>query len=206
MIHRMFHRPRNIMSLLLLSAVVLLTESAGAQSAGDEKITVHEWGTFTALQNARGDALPGINIDDEPVPKFVHNLSRYVLAKQYATPRVMMKGVPRRHPFVTLRLETPVIYFYPPKGMALPVRLDVDVKFRGGWLTEFYPKATADAPGIKDGRFHYGALTPKTGSSRCRIASLSSARRIGPDTLMVAPANFPIATSRSAYIPVSMPR
>lgn len=40
-----------------------------------------------------------------------------------------------------MRLETPVIYFYPPKG-STPA-FDVDVKFRGGILGEFYPKADA---------------------------------------------------------------
>ena len=32
--------------------------------------------------------------------------------------RYKMKGAPRHHPEVTMRLETPVIYFYPPKGKA----------------------------------------------------------------------------------------
>jgi hypothetical protein len=40
-----------------------------------------------------------------------------------------------------MRLETPVIYFHPSAGTPLPRRLDVDVAFRGGWLTEFYPEA-----------------------------------------------------------------
>jgi len=53
-----------------------------------------------------------------------------------------MKGAPRAHPLVTMRLETPVIYFYyPPKGMTEPFPVDVNVKFRGGWLTQFYPHA-----------------------------------------------------------------
>ena len=153
-------------ALLALPFCLSCAMSTGAQSAAESTsknvIVVHEWGTFTALQNERGEALPGINIDDEPVPRFVHNLNRFVLARQYAIPRIMMKAVPRRHPYVTLRLETPVIYFYPPKGMDLPVNLDVEVAFHGGWLTEFYPRADADAPGIKEGSFNFGPLTPET--------------------------------------------
>ncbi len=60
------------------------------------------------------------------------------------------KGLPQRHPFVTVRLETPVIYFYPPKGQTSPVAVDVDVSLHGGWLTEFYPSAEARrAPGLR---------------------------------------------------------
>jgi hypothetical protein len=48
-----------------------------------------------------------------------------------------------------MRLETPVIYFYPPGGK-LDQPIDVHVRFRGGWLTEFYPKAMPVAPGVTD--------------------------------------------------------
>src|SRR5688572_2350117 len=106
-----------------------------ATIASDDKLVVHEWGTFTALQNERGEQLGGINIDDEPVPKFVHNLNPYVLQSSYALRGVFSKGAPQRHPYVNVRLETPVIYFYPPKSQRGPMQVDVDVLFRGGWLT-----------------------------------------------------------------------
>ena len=38
-----------------------------------------------------------------------------------------------------MRLETPVIYFYPPDDK--PITLDVSATFNGGLLTEFYPNA-----------------------------------------------------------------
>jgi hypothetical protein len=41
-----------------------------------------------------------------------------------------------------MRLETPVMYFYPPRGVTVPP-FDVDVHFRGGILNEFYPNADA---------------------------------------------------------------
>ena len=59
--------------------------------------------------------------------------------------------MPRSHPHVTMRLETPVLYFYPHIGQQAPVEVDVHVDFRGGWLTEFYPHAEADAPGTTSG-------------------------------------------------------
>lgn len=132
-----------------------------ATQAGD-RLIIHEWGTFTALQNHEGVALPGINIDDEPVPKFVHNLNPHVLASSYSLRHYQMKGAPARHPYVTLRLETPVIYFYPPDGESESLNIDVDVAMRGGWLTEFYPQAKASAPGIQSGRFEFGAIKPDT--------------------------------------------
>ena len=149
---------------LLLSVVVLAIVACVATSDvhADERLVVHEWGTFTALQDHEGTALPGINIDDEPVPKFVHNLNPHVLASSYSLRHYQMKGAPARHPYVTLRLETPVIYFYPPHGESETMNIDVDVAMRGGWLTEFYPQAKANAPGIQSGRFEFGAITPDT--------------------------------------------
>jgi hypothetical protein len=54
-----------------------------------------------------------------------------------------------------MRLETPVIYFHPPSHMKLPLAVNVDVQFRGGWLTQFYPDARVGAEGlsVKQGAF-----------------------------------------------------
>ena len=132
-----------------------------------ERLVVHEWGTFTTLQDEEGVELTGINVDDEPVPPFVHNLSPYVLNRALVTSpywTYRQKGAPRQHPHVTMRLETPVIYFYPPRGTRLPMKLDVSVEFRGGWLTEFYPNAEVEAPGIKKekGSVRFEQLTSQT--------------------------------------------
>jgi hypothetical protein len=136
--------------------------SATSSGGGTNKLVVHEWGTFTSLQNEHGKQLGGINIDDEPVPKFVHNLNPHVLSSSYTLHQVHSKGAPQRHPYVNVRLETPVIYFYPPEGQKGPMKVDVDVSFRGGWLTEFYPHADAYAPGLKQNSFEFGPITPST--------------------------------------------
>jgi hypothetical protein len=44
---------------------------------------------------------------------------------------------------VTMRLETPVLYFYPPAGSSSLPPFDVSVTFRGGIVNEFYPRAEA---------------------------------------------------------------
>ena len=159
----MYHRIQ-MSSVFPLAVVFCALSNVPAEASW----TVHEWGTFTAVQDERGRELAGINIDDEPVPKFVHNLNPYLLNSPFVSNpywQHRQKAAPRRHPLVTMRLETPVIYFYPPDDVALPQTIDVDVKFRGGWLTEFYPKAKADAPGLRRGTFQFGELTPKTISS-----------------------------------------
>ncbi|MCI0359080.1 MAG: hypothetical protein L0211_11430 [Planctomycetaceae bacterium] len=136
--------------------------------AASEPLVVHEWGTFTSLVDEQGRELAGINVDDEPVPGFVHNLNRFLLSQPFLTSEHWVyrsKGAPRHHPAVTLRLETPVIYFYPPTGQREPLRLDVSVRFRGGWLTEFYPHAHAETARLESGRFDFSMLTEKTTSS-----------------------------------------
>ncbi|NKB65644.1 MAG: hypothetical protein GKR89_01165 [Candidatus Latescibacteria bacterium] len=135
---------RWLISLFFVSAIVV-----GAQ----EPLVVHEWGTFTALQDEDGRALGGINTDDEPVPDFVHSLHRSLLLGPTQLPPVFfVKGFPRAHPDVTMRLETPVLYFYPGADQELPLEVDVRATFRGGWLSEYYPKARVEAPGLKHER------------------------------------------------------
>ena len=110
---------------------------------------VHEWGTFTSLQNEAGEALGGINTDDEPVPQFVHRLANHLLLQPTEIPMSFCQGAPSCHPDVTMRLETPVIYFHPPASQTNTARANVMVKFRGGWLTEYYPYAEARAAGLR---------------------------------------------------------
>src|SRR5438552_1088136 len=124
--------------------------------AGTHPLIVHEWGTFTSLQDETGRTIGGINSDDEPVPKFVHDLNRLLILRPDELPPVCYQGAPRCHPDVTMRLETPVIYFHLPDDAAKPLAVDVKVAWRGGWLTQFYPDAQADAPGA------FGALDDKT--------------------------------------------
>jgi hypothetical protein len=131
--------------LLALFLAVL----AHCNAKSRERLAVHEWGTFTSLQDEAGDSIGGINTDDEPVPDFVHRLinSRWLFLNRSEAPPAFFQGAPRCHPDVTMRLETPVLYFYPPDG-GFAQAIDVRVEFRGGWLTEFYPGAEAKAPGF----------------------------------------------------------
>lgn len=147
---------RCLLGLTAMGAVLLAMFSvlANDRSAdGAAPLIVHEWGTFTELQNDAGTSLGGINTDDEPVPSFVHRVSHGLLAQTYNIPHdfrlLLSKGVPLNYTRATMRMETPVVYFYPPNTQETPLTADVSVAFRGGWISEYYPNAEADAPGLK---------------------------------------------------------
>lgn len=133
-----------------------------ARSNAQTPWTVHEWGTFTSLQNEAGEAIGGINTDDEPVPKFVHRLANLLLLSPSEVPMILFQGAPQCHPDVTMRLETPVLYFHPPTHPPGVRKVNVKVQFRGGWLTEFYPDAMADVAGFTNGQFNFGPIHSDT--------------------------------------------
>jgi hypothetical protein len=127
------------MSKTVLIALALVL--GGAAAAQD--LVVHEWGTITTVHAADGKPAGGLNRIDESevLPKFVHGFepehTRHDPAKRFAKGT----GIPGR-PDVTMRLETPVVYFHPPAGgFAKP--FDVTVRFRGGLINEFFPNAVA---------------------------------------------------------------
>jgi hypothetical protein len=139
------------------AGMAILPAAAGAQEAGD-RWQIHEWGTFTALQNEVGRPLGWINTEDEPVPSFCHRLSHSLLVPVDDLAPAFFKDAPRAHPDVILRLETPVVYFHPPASATLPQKVDFRVEFRGGWLTEYYPDGKVGAPGLTTRSFQYGRL------------------------------------------------
>ena len=94
---------------------------AADQHAAD--LTVHEWGTFTAIAGADGRAVTWIPFQGPiDLPGFVERLPR-------ATPKAFLRG--------TIRMETPVMYFYSPRDLAV----SVEVAFSRGVITEWYPHA-----------------------------------------------------------------
>jgi len=130
-------------------------------AATNDRLVIHEWGTFTCLVDEAGRPVVGVNTDDEPVPDFVHRISDLIPRPTQLAP-VYDKGVPRSHRQVRMRLETPVVYFYPPKAQRHPIQATVKIGFRGGWLTEYYPTAQVSAPGLEKGNFRFAGLSPQT--------------------------------------------
>jgi hypothetical protein len=150
-------------------AVLGLMSCCVAQAAAATPLVVHEWGTFTSFQDADGRTIAGINVDDEPVPWFVHRLGSVPATGPGNLPATWSQGAPSCHPEVTMRLETPVLYFYPTAGWAAAA-FDVRATFAGGWLTEFFPAASADR-----GDF------PRTLDAQARGSLLWRQVRLDPD-------------------------
>ena len=116
---------------------VLLALPVFAYGAPDEKpLVIHEWGTFTSLQDENGRTIGGVNIDDEPVPAFVHRLGERPKNAPHTFDDLSKSFYPGS-PSVTMRLETPVLYFYPADDK--PVSIDITATFKGGLVSEYFP-------------------------------------------------------------------
>src|SRR4051794_12112908 len=103
-------------TITTLAALGMANMAAAAESSPNNRLAVHEWGTFTVLQNEKGQPIGGVNTDDEPVPGFVHTLDGPFIENVNRAPSLLSKSFPRCDPSVTVRLETPVLYFHAPLG------------------------------------------------------------------------------------------
>jgi hypothetical protein len=146
--------------------VALVIGAMGTAHSGE--LVIHEWGTITTIHDAAGVPATGINRIDasEVLPDFVH---RYEPEATREDPRLSLGKSPRTagRPDVTMRLETPVIYFYPPPNTKYDSPIDIRVRFRGGVLNEFYPRAEAsvavDQERINE-KVATGIITPWNGA------------------------------------------
>jgi len=127
------------------AAAAFLAIGVASLAQAQQPLVIHEWGTFTSFQNETGRALSRVNSDDEPVPEFVHRVGTI-------SPSLSDnggKGIMPSHPEVTMRLETPVLYFHLPQGVHEQT-IKVAVQFHGGWLTEYFPNAASQSISITD--------------------------------------------------------
>lgn len=128
-------------------AFSLLRIDASAQENG---LKVHEWGTFTTLQCSDGYRLSGLHRDEEKLPPFVSRIS-YTFSDNKGYPQqTFIQGV-------TVKMETPVLYFYSPQQM----QVAVDVKFRGGSISEWFPERSEGES--SDFQYLIDFKKPKTG-------------------------------------------
>lgn len=116
--------------------LLLLTGTVYAQKAPD--YTLHEWGTFTTVSGSDGGLLPGLQREEEGLPPFVHSHEGMEnLGDVSGNPdgTVSIKGWIRPLKNVTVKMETPVIYFYTKE----PFQAKVSVGFQGGSISQWYP-------------------------------------------------------------------
>jgi hypothetical protein len=118
----------NTRALVFTAIVLCFLLGAGRtrEQQSDTGLTVHEWGTFTSIAGARGQAVvwqPQLQKDD--LPTFVEHLRNNRF-------KGGLSG--------TVRMETPVLYFH----ATHPATVSVHVNFSDGLLTEWYPHAVSD--------------------------------------------------------------
>jgi hypothetical protein len=119
--------PTIIRSAALALVTFALSATFGAQNLTSD-LTAHEWGTFTSIAGRDGRAaewLPQTGSID--LPSFIEHLRD-----------VNFKAGVR----ATVRMETPVLYFYSPHETTLSVK----VSFAKGLITEWYPHASHVEP------------------------------------------------------------
>ena len=107
-------------------------------------LVVHEWGTITTRHAPNGTPIGRLNriAPAEVLPAFVRRYEPPPTRRDSQSSLLKTPVTPGR-PDVTMRLETPVIYFHPAPGSDALPRFDVNVRLRGGVLNEFYPNADA---------------------------------------------------------------
>lgn len=68
---------RRSLNKFLLSAAAFAAAGSLARGslASPGRYAVHEWGTFTTFQGARGGVLEGLHHEEEPLPAFVHSVT-----------------------------------------------------------------------------------------------------------------------------------
>ncbi len=114
-------------------------------------LRVHEWGTFTSVAGENGSPQAWTPLSGpSDLPCFVYHLgSRCIKCGGPSTPTGTQPTVTTS----TVRMETPILYFYTSQRMTLSVHVD----FPQGWITEWFPQASRVTPEIPLGS---GAALP----------------------------------------------
>ncbi len=98
---------------------------------------LHEWGTFTSVFGSDGRMLTGLEREEEALPAFVH--AHEGMENNLDMRQAIAKGWVRPVHNVTVKMETPVIYFYTDE----PFQAKVDVGFHGGSISQWYPQRSS---------------------------------------------------------------
>src|ERR1700730_3200507 len=109
--------------LTMLTAVILIAAENHSTPLLTNDLTVHEWGTFTSVAGEDGLAVVWDSLAcPNDLPGFVNDFG-------YRGFKWRLQG--------TVRMETPVMYFYSPRELTA----NVMVRFPHGLITEWYPQA-----------------------------------------------------------------
>jgi len=123
----------------ILAFTVKLRSTSTAKISKQDSLVVHEWGTFTSIAGKDGVALEWRPLNgSSDLPKFVHTMDKPGLGLRHQTKADLTALV---------RMETPVLYFYPNQEM----NISAEVGFPKGKITEWYPHARTVGAGINWG-------------------------------------------------------
>jgi hypothetical protein len=128
-----------ILLVIVTGIAIKLRRTSTANASKENRLVVHEWGTFTSIAGKNGVALEWRPLNGSTdLPKFVHTMQdgqglRHVRTKAEMTALV--------------RMETPVLYFYSNQEM----NISAEVNFPKGKITEWYPQARSVDAGINWG-------------------------------------------------------
>ena len=155
----------------ILPLVIILTISASAAEVrpparDPNPLVVHEWGTFTSIADVEGQPLVWTPLAGQSdLPCFVYRTREL--------PKTVLAG--------TVRMETPVLYFYSTQ----PAIVDVSLRFNQGLITEWFPRA--DVP---------------TGTGPLNLAAPGFYRTMKWEDVKITPRgkeDFPIERASSHY-------
>ncbi|WP_353568814.1 hypothetical protein [Haloferula sargassicola] len=113
---------------------VLLTSAAFLFPPSLPGYDLHEWGTFTTVAGSDGVLLSGVQREEEALPDFVRHHPGFHHVPHAI--RAGSKSMPLPVSHVTVKMETPVIYFHSDEGF----RAEVKVGFQGGSISQWFPE------------------------------------------------------------------
>jgi hypothetical protein len=119
-----------ILGPLVVATTLLAASVQGPhQGTAASDITVHEWGTFTTVAGADGQAVQWRPLSGPA------DLPCFVTALNPGSIKTDRDGVPGLK--ATVRMETPVLYFYSAREQTVRAK----VEFLRGVISEWYPQA-----------------------------------------------------------------
>lgn len=143
---------------ILMGALGLGAWTTGRSDKPGADYVLHEWGTFTTVSGSDGILLSGLEREEEHLPTFVYSHAGMENGTRSDPGAFVFKeGVPVFVPVqpvpvrglaqmkgfhwqrdlrnVTVKMETPVIYFYTEEEL----EVDLRVGFKGGAISQWYP-------------------------------------------------------------------
>jgi hypothetical protein len=130
-----------VLFLIAQIAQIKLLPTAEARNRQTDFVA-HEWGTFTSVIGRDGQPLEWSPLSFESdLPAFVYSIDKGASWRGLRYPSKSRSST-------TVRMETPVLYFYASDPMTIAAR----VEFPGGRITEWYPKALSTTGGIDWGQ------------------------------------------------------